>query len=73
MNWNKVAPLIRHEDDNLPIIMDNVNEIIMDDVNTNVLSVSPQSVSAASNLSVLTSYFDHKSNRWLETKRASHP
>ena len=31
LNWNKIEPLIRHEDDGSPIIMDNVNEVVMDE------------------------------------------
>ena len=73
LNWNKIAPLIRHEDDGSPIIMDNVNEIVVDEVNTNVLGVLPQNGPSTSNLSVLTSYFDHNAQQWLKTKRATHP
>ena len=63
----KIAPLMRHKDNEDPIIMDNVNKVVLDNVNANVLGVK------ASNISKLTSYFDHKSNKWLESKRASHP
>ena len=67
LDWNKVAPLMRHENEEHPIIMDNVNEVVMDNANANALGIK------ASNLSVWTSYFDHSSKKWLESKRASHP
>ena len=67
LEWDKIAPLLRHEDNEDPIIIDNINEVVPDNIDANVLGVK------ASNLSVLTSYFDHKANKWLESKRASHP
>ena len=77
LDWNKLAPLMRHEGKAHPIIMDNINEVIMDDmtevINANVIGVKARDLPSASDLSVLTSYFDHNSKKWLEAKRASHP
>ena len=68
---------MRHEGKALPIIMDNVNEVVMDDmtkvINTNVIGVKTKDLPPTSDLSVWTSYFDHNSKKWLEAKRASHP
>ena len=64
LNWNKISPLIRHEGTAPPIIMDNVNEVI----NANVIGVKARSLPSISDLSVLTSYFDPNSRKWLEQK-----
>ena len=69
LNWDKISPLIRHEGQAPPMIMDNIEEVI----NANVIGVKARNLPSRSDLSVLTSYFDPNSRKWLEAKRASHP
>ena len=49
--------------------MDNIEEVI----NANVIGVKARNLPSRTDLSVLTSYFDPNSRKWLEAKRASHP
>ena len=83
INWNKALPMTKYEGKAPPIILDNIDEVNkIDDVMLNsieedgeleVCNVGEIRLRDNPNLSVLTSYWDEKSEKWLEAERASHP
>ena len=68
IDWSKALPMTRYEDKAPPIILDNIEEV----EELNVCNSDIQ-LRDYPDLSVLTSYWDTESGKWLESQRASHP
>ena len=68
LNWNKASPLTRYTSEAPAIILDNIEEVTEINICNNDVLIRDRP-----SLSVLTSYYDHSSRKWLESKRASHP
>ena len=76
INWEKALPMTKYEGKAPPIILDNIEEVILDNIEeVGELEVCNSEIQLRDhpNLSVLTSYWDEKSEKWLEAERASHP
>ena len=71
INWNKALPSIRYSEKAPAIILDNIEEIT--EANVYPSDVKIRDLPSNHYLSVLTSHYDPTTNKWLESKRASHP
>ena len=71
INWNKALPLTRYTNEAPPIILDNIDEV--SNINICTSEVKMRNLPSKTDLSVLTSHYDHSSGKWLESRRASHP
>ena len=71
MNWSKAFPMTRYTEDAPPIILNNIEEVTELNVCNNDVKI--RDLPSSTGLSVLTSYYDKRSGKWLESRRASHP
>ena len=71
IDWSKALPMTRYEDKAPPIILDNIEEV--EELNVNTSDIQLRDFPSLSDLSVLTSYWDSESGKWLESRRASYP
>ena len=72
IDWGKACHVTRHTSTSPPINLENINDVEPSEIN-----ICPSDVTIcdkpSNRLSVLTSYYDHKTDKWYEANRASHP
>ena len=71
IDWEKALPLTRCPDKAPPIILDNIDEVT--DLNVCNNEIKIRDIPSITDLSVLTSHYNHSTGKWLESRRASHP
>ena len=71
MNWSKAIRMTRYTEEAPPIILNNIEEVTELNVCNNDVKI--RDLPSTTGLSVLTSFYDNKIGKWLESRRASHP
>ena len=70
INWSKALPLTRYSDEAPAINLENIEEIVEANVCPSEINIRDL---PSNNFSVLTSHYDPLTNKWYESRRASHP